>query len=248
MAAARVGVAMEAVAMEAAETAAVAKVVVATVVEKEGVKEVARAAARVGVAMEEAKAGVATEEARVEEAGCSGLGNHRSRSPSHSTTKPTLARRRRIRHPPHTAHGHRCLRRPRTCSYSRSRARAGVARVAVVTAAVTVGVLVGVVAWCTDWGSRHSQNQGDTTRLWSRCLHRRRRHQGQRRSWLYSTRRAERRHPCRAAPHQQYLLAPADSAEPADTVRPAGRPIPRQQQTGCEIVRRTAVGRRAVAP
>ena len=125
-------------------------------------------------------------------------------------------------------------------------ARAGVARVAVATAAVTVGVLVGVVAWCTDWGSRHSQNQGDTTRLWSRCLHRRRRHQGQRRSWLYSTRRAERRHPCRAAPHQQYLLAPADSAEPADTVRPAGRPIPRQQQTGCEIVRRKAVGRRAV--
>ena len=166
---------------EAAETAEVAKVVAARVAEKEGVREVARAEARVGVAMEEAKAGVATEEAQVEEAGCSGWGNHRSRSPSHNKTKLNLVRRRRIRHPPRTAHGHRYPRRPRTCSYSRSRVRAGVARVAVVTAAVTVGVLVGVAAWCTDWGSRHSQNQGDTTRLWIGGLHRRKRRLGRRR-------------------------------------------------------------------
>ena len=169
------------VATEAAETVAVAKVVVAKVAEKEGVKEVARAEARAGVARVAAKAGVATEEAQVEEAGCSGWGNHRSRSLNHSTTNLTLVRRRRIRHPPRTAHDRRYPRLPRTCSYSRSRARAGVARVAVVTAAVTVGVLVGVAAWCTDWGSRHSQNRGDTTRLWTGGLHRRKRRLGRRR-------------------------------------------------------------------
>ena len=166
---------------EAAETAAVAKVAVAKVAEKAGVKEVARAEARAGVARVAAKAGVATEEAQVEEAGCSGWGNHRSRFPNHNTTKLNLARRRRTRHPPRTTHGHRYPRRPRTCSYSRSRARAGVARVAVVTAAVTVVVLVGVVAWCTDWGSRHSQNRGDTTRLWTGGLHRHKRRLGRRR-------------------------------------------------------------------
>ena len=77
----------------AAETAAVARVVVAKAAEKEGAMEGARAAARAVVAMEEAKAGVVTEAAQAEEAGCSGSGNHRSRSPMHSTTKLTLARR-----------------------------------------------------------------------------------------------------------------------------------------------------------
>ena len=210
--------------------------------------EGARAAARAVVAMEEAKAGVVTEAAQAEEAGCSGSGNHRSRSPMHSTTKLTLARRRRIRHHPHTAHGHRCLRGPRTCSCSRSRAQVAVARVAVVTAAVTVGVRVGVGARCTDSGSRHNQNRGRTTRLWSRCLHRRRRRQARRRRSSCSTRWAERLHPCPAAQHQRCLLAPAGSAEPAGTVRPVVRSIPRQQHLGCERARRIAGRRRAVAP
>ena len=135
------------------------------------------AAARVVVAMEEAKAGVASEEAQVGEVGCSGKGNQRNRSPNRNMTNLTLVHRHRIRHPLRTAQRH-----PHTCSCSRSWARAGVAKVAAVTGAATAGVVVEAAARCIDWGSHHSQNQGDTTHLRSRCLHRRRHRQGQRRS------------------------------------------------------------------